>query len=112
MADLTIKQHDTWPPLRGKAEDEDGLLNLSDADIIKFIMVSGATVVEGEVEVIDPPDDDGFNWKYVWASGDTAVIGTYEAELEITWDNASSPKKIQSVPNDGTLSVEIEEDLG
>jgi hypothetical protein len=34
----SIKRGDTWPPLRGKAEDEDGLLDLTVADYAKVIL--------------------------------------------------------------------------
>lgn len=114
MADVTLKRGDTYPPLRGRAADEDGALPLADAisagGTILFLAKSGATLVSGTVNVIDPPDADGFNWQYVWDEGDTDVIGTYMVELEITWDN--TPHEVQTIPNDGYLSLEIVQDLG
>lgn len=107
MADVVIKQNDTWPPLRGAAADEDGLMDLSAADSLRFIMKSGQTLVDGSATAIEPPDEDGFNWSYTWGTADTSVVGTYQAELEITWD-AGPPVKIETVPNEGTLEIEIE----
>lgn len=111
MADLTIAQNDTWPPLRGAASDEDGLLDLTSADWLKFIMKSGAVVVSGTATVIDPPDADGFNWQYTWHASDTSIIGTYQAELEIHWDDGASPAQIETVPNESPLEIEIRDDL-
>src|SRR4051794_40749301 len=105
MADLTVKQHDTWPPLRGAASDANGLVDLSTADSIKLILKSGATVVGGAVEVIDPPDEDGMNWQYNWQTADVITAGTFSGELEVTWDEGTSPPEVQSFPNTGTISV-------
>jgi hypothetical protein len=111
MADLTVAQNDTWPPVRGAASDEDGLMDLTTADWLKFIMKSGAVTVSGTATVIDPPDADGFNWQYTWAATDTAVIGTYDAELEIHWDDTATPPQIETVPNETPLEIEIRDDL-
>lgn len=106
------KQHDTWPPLRGKAEDDDGLMDLTAADSLKFLAKSGTDLIEGAAEPIDPPDEDGFNWKYVWEETDLAKTGEYKVELEITWDALSSPPKVQTVPNSGTQTLTVEADQG
>ncbi len=113
MADATLKRHDTWPPLRGRAEDSVGnALALVGADFLLFLMKTGATLVSGTAVVINPPDADGMNWKYVWATGDTDIAGTYQAELEIHWDEGTTPKEIETVPNDRTLEVVILQDQG
>jgi hypothetical protein len=112
MADLTVAQHDTWPPVRGAASDEDGLMDLTSADWLKFIMKSGAVSVSGTATVINPPDADGFNWQYVWQAGDTANTGDYSAELEIHWDDAAVPPQIETVPNDAPLTIKIRADYG
>lgn len=110
MADKVLKQHDTYPYLRGRAEDADGVIELKEADSIKVILKSGATVIEGEVEVLEE-DPEGMTWQYKWAAGDTAIKGEYKVELEITWDEASSPPQIDTIPNSGYATVLIEEDL-
>lgn len=104
----TWKQHDTWPPLRGKASDENGLMDLSEATSLKFLAKSGTKLIEGAAVAIQPPDSDGYNWKYVWAAEDLSVVGEYKAELEITWE----PGKVQTVPNKGTESLVVEADQG
>lgn len=122
----SIKRGDTWPPLRGKAEDDDGLIDMSAADYVKVIMKSGATTIQGTVTPasdVDPAytandpdfavaDSDGFNWKYTWGATDTAVVGTYSVELEITWDAASTPPQVETVPNGDNPELEIVQDNG
>lgn len=113
MADLTIPQHDTWPPLRGAASDDDGLMDLTLADSLKVLLKSGATLISGTaVAIALPGDPDGMNWSYTWHANDTAITGTYNVELEITWDSGASPPKVETVPNEDPLQVEIRADLG
>lgn len=112
MADLTIKRNDTFPFLRGQAKDEEGLMELLKADKLKVILTNGKTVIEGTPEVIDPPDAEEMNWQYKWAAGDTAESGSYKVELEITWDEASTPPEVETVPNANYATVVIVDDLG
>lgn len=113
-SDLTVKRHDTWPPIRGLASDEFGPLSLGDADFVKVLMKSGGTLITGLVTVHDPPltdpGGDDYNWEYAWAHGDTATAGDYKVELEVTWDDASTPKKVETVPNISTRTLTIEAD--
>lgn len=113
MADLTIKAGDTWPPLRGLAADSDGALALADAASVQVIIKkAGDAAIGGAIDVIDPPDDDGMNWQYVWQDGDTDVIGSYDVELEIVWDSGTTPPEVQTVPSSGFQTIEIIDDLG
>lgn len=116
MADATIKRNDTWPPIRGAASDQSGLLDLTTADSLKFLAKSGATLISGTAEALSPPevDFDGkeYNWRYVWADGDTAIAGDYEVELEITWDSTTTPPQVETVPNSGKQTLTIESDVG
>jgi hypothetical protein len=112
MADLTIKRNDTFPYLRGQAKDEEGPMDLTTADAIKVILSNGTSVIEGEVEVLDPPDAEGMNWQYKWAAGDTAEAGTYKTELEITWDEGTTPPEVETIPNSSYDEIVILEDLG
>lgn len=107
----TVKQHDTWPPLRFKVEDEDGLVDLTSADEIKLIL-TGPAVVTGDVDPIDPPDSDGFNASYTLGAQDTATVGTYRGEIEVNWDNTAIPQAIETFPNSGTFALVVEADLG
>jgi hypothetical protein len=98
MADRVIPSGDTWPPLRGLAADEDGPVDLAAADTIEVVLRSGNTIIEGVAEAIDPPevdDDETYNWRYVWAVGDTDEPGTYRVQLKVTW----APTQIERFPN-------------
>lgn len=109
MADSTIKRGDTWPPLRGRASDgTGGTIDLTAAGTILFLAKSGATLITGNVAVINPPDVDGFNWSYTWGSGDTDIPGDYSVELEVHWDAT----KIETIPNAGHQTLTIEQDQG
>ena len=111
MADITIKQHDTYPPLRGAAYDADGLLDLSGASSARVVIKgSGTAVLGGTVSILDPAVN-GYNWSYSWRSVDTAGTGTFSVELEITWDANSSPARVETLPADGFKTLEIKGDL-
>lgn len=114
MADRTMKKGDTWPPLRGKAEDEDGLVDLTEADDLTVILkhTGAGPTLTGTPVPIDPPDDDGFNWRYLFQAGDTDELGAYEVELEVVWDAAATPPSVQTFPTTGFNSLEITDDLG
>jgi hypothetical protein len=111
MADY--KQGATWPPHRMKLADEDGtLLPLAEADAVAMIAQFGEEKIEGPLEVIDPPDEDGFNARYNWEAGDTDVPGDYEVEAVITWDAAASPPAVDRVPNGDNPTFTIIKKLG
>jgi hypothetical protein len=105
MADQ--KKGDTWPPLRGVASDEDGLIDLTQADYTLFYMKFSSTLISGTAIPIDPPDEDGFNWEYTWQDGDTDIVGTYVVELEVHWDDSSDPPKVETVPKSNENPVVV-----
>lgn len=111
MADAVVKQHDTYPPLRFKVQDEDGLIPLSAAESIRLIL-TGPNSIQGTVQPIEPPDVDGFNASFAWSAGQTDLAGLYQGEIEITWDSSSTPPAVETVPNSGSFQLIIESDLG
>lgn len=107
MADLTIKQHDTWPPVEATLSDANGPVNLTGA-AVKLILKSagaGATVVSGSCTIVSAVAG---TVRYDWISADTASVNTLSGEFEVTW----STGKITTFPNDAYFSVEIKADLG
>jgi hypothetical protein len=119
--DFEIKRGDTWPPLYGTAAKDGQLLPIETAQALRPLIRNGSTLIgdAGTVEVLDPPvvnpdDPDGlpFNWRYLWAPGDTAVSvplpARFHAEFEITWQ----PEIVQTVPPRGGRIVQINPDLG
>lgn len=111
MADVTIKQGDTQPPVIQTLYMGDGsVADLTDADILfKMRRMVGLVAGEGEIVVIDSaeaaplgPPDEGIA-KYEWAEGDTELAGGFEAEWEVTFQNG----EVLTFPNGGYLTIGI-----
>jgi len=45
--------------------------------------------------------------RYNWTAADTDTVGSYQAEFEVTYADAS----IETFPNDGYIRVEIIDDI-
>jgi hypothetical protein len=111
LPDLTIKQHDTFPPLQATLSDENGPIDLTNANAVLFIMKgtksTGAVLVTGACTYIDRPNG---VVQYAWATGDTAVPDTYDIEFQITWSSGG----IQTIPNAalGANTIVVTPDAG
>lgn len=115
MSSLTLKRHDTWPPVKTTLEETNpttGIkqeINLSGAGVkVTMILKTGneapieilgtiTSAVKGECE---------FLWTTV--AGSTSTAGNYTAEFEIEW----AAGKVETVPNKGYDEIVIEPDLG
>tara|TARA_R110000823_G_scaffold58005_5_gene139922 strand:- start:994 stop:1317 length:324 start_codon:yes stop_codon:yes gene_type:complete len=102
-----VKQNDTSPSILATLKDAAGAaVSLAGASVrlhmrkIGFAQVTvdqAATIVtaaSGEV-------------RYDWVAADTAAVGSYEAEIEVTYGDGS----IETFPNDGFIRVEITDDI-
>lgn len=113
MADFTIKQNDTWPPLTSTLRGDGGVaIDLTEASQVRILLKSETlTIKTGPVDIIDAPNGK-ISYEWEGASGedpaDTAFPGTYQMEFEITWATG----KVQSVPNDGYKELVVIEELG
>lgn len=108
MADLTIKQNDTWPPLEATLSDQDGPVNLTTASTILLLLkpaLTPLTIFQGVCEVVSAVDG---KIRYVWDEPDTAIADTYAGEFEVTWTDST----ITTFPNAGYFSLEIQPDIG
>ena len=45
--------------------------------------------------------------RYAWSASDTALIGTYNGEFEVTYSDNS----VETFPNNGFISIEVTDDL-
>lgn len=109
MADWTIKQHDTYPPLGPVTlGDSLGVINLTTAAAVRLRMKTSTGTAWPGVGECDILDAAGGIVQYDWDSGDTATVNTYSAEFEIEWATGD----LQTVPNDSYFEVEIKADLG
>ena len=109
MADFHIKKGDRLPVFEATLLDGDGSpLNLSTASSVTLrlrergssanLSIAGTCVVtsasKGEIE-------------YRWGSGETDTVGTFEAELVVTWSDG----RVQTVPGRGMLRVVVNQSL-
>ena len=111
MADVTLKQGDTQPPVIQTLYMGDGTVaDLTDADILfKMRRLIGLVAGEGDILIIEEGEaaslgdpEDGVV-KYEWAQGDTDIAGGYEAEWEVTFEDG----EVLTFPNGGYLTIAI-----
>ena len=108
MADFSIKQNDTRPILELHLTLNGSPLDLTGAASVKLLMAStpgGATTVTRPGTITTPAS--GIT-QFTFQAADTATVGMYNAEVEITW----SAGAIETVPNADYISIEIVDDLG
>lgn len=107
MADFTLKQHDTWPPIEATLSDQHGPLDLTGATVKLILKTAGGspTTVIGACTLVSPSSG---IVEYVWVVGDTATVNTYQGEFEITWPDST----VSTVPNDSYFAVAVIADLG
>lgn len=81
---------------------------------VEVVDTSGSLgLVEGEEPGLNVPVNRG-EVRYPFSAGDTDVPGTpYNLEVEVTWDDASTPPKIETYPNASAVNptLEIDADL-
>lgn len=102
--DLEIKKGETYPGVKGFAFDAKGPLPLDEDDEIEVRIKSAGHFIQGQAEVIEPPEEDAsghlWNWRYLWAAGDTDNLANdYQMELWRYIDKAATPPRIQKLPN-------------
>lgn len=109
MADYTLKQNDTFPPLRIQLRQGSPLVPVDLTDAVEVILHLVKT--DNSVRVVTDPcdiDDAEEGWiSWTPAAGDTAFPGTYNAEADIDWGAGQR----QTIPNSGYLSIVIEPSL-
>lgn len=110
---VTLKQGDTFPEIEFLLEAENdagvvGPVDLSTADEILIVALSGATLVTGIcVADADQVANKG-QGTYTLITADTATEGVYDVEFKVTWNVG----QIERFPNTGYESLTIEQNLG
>jgi hypothetical protein len=112
---FTMKQHDTRP-LRSLYLTE---TDPADASLTRAVDLTNASSAKLLAKLASPAT----SWSSVLAfssprtsgvvvytpvAGDTAVIGQFQAEVEITWSDGG----VETYPNDGYITLNIVADLG
>lgn len=102
-----IKQNDTSPKMLATLQNANGdAIDLTGASV-RFHMrtVNGsASVVSAAATIVNAASG---IVRYSWAAGDTATVGTYQAEFQVTYADAT----IETFPNDSYISVQIVDDI-
>lgn len=113
---------DTWPPLTGTAKDANGTpVDLSTADSMRVISKGSkqspttiaGTAVFATSDVVPGATGDGTdgNWMSPWGAADLTDPDSYIPELEVTWDAASTPPKVETFRDDSiTFLVKADND--
>ncbi len=102
-----VKQNDTSPAMLATLQDADGnAVNLTGATV-RFHMraIGGAQALVDEAATVVTPLSGIV--RYDWSADDTNAIGSYQAEFEVTYADAS----VETFPNDGYIRVEIIDDI-
>lgn len=109
MADVTLKSNDTRPTLQVTLKEGQPSaqtpINLTTASAVTLYMKTAtgslitraATITDATNGVVT----------VTFQAADTATAGDYSAEFQITWTGGG----IETVPNDGYISISILEDL-
>jgi hypothetical protein len=105
MADYTLKQNDTWPPLRIQLKEgtPTAPMDLTDAVSVTLHLVKQDKSVRIATDPCDIPEPTDGWIEWTPNEGDTAFVGVYDAEADIDWGDG----KRQTVPNSSYLTVEI-----
>lgn len=102
-----IKQNDTSPNLDATLKDgSDNAISLIGASVRFHMRAIGASTskVDAGATVLDA---DAGTVRYVWSTGDTDTIGSFEAEFEVTYADNS----VETFPNNKFFAVEITDDI-
>ena len=104
---ITMKQHDTYPPLRAYLQMRTGVPIRIEGATVRLILKdeNGAIHLNAIVSI------DDFNEgavSYRWLPANTAVAGEFRGEFEIKWQDGSTV----TVPNDEYFILNIVKDLG
>lgn len=101
-----IKQNDTSPSLEATLSDANLVpVNLTSATVMLHMKAIGGDVVLDEQMTVT--DAVGGVVQYDWQAGDTATVGTYYVEFEVTYSDAS----VETFPNTGSLPLVITREL-
>lgn len=122
----------------GSYTDEDGNtvrrvdLFTAPPDSIRFVMkLAPSTIVDGAMLNAEVEDGSGTTGsvagedpglgvpanrgqaRYMWAAGDRDNPGAYGGEVEVTWDDGSTPPAIETYPNDSdkNFAITLKSDL-
>lgn len=102
-----IKQNDTSPAMLATLQDANSTaIDLTSADVRFHMRTIGGTSAVVDAAAVIVTAASGLV-RYDWQAADTASIGSYQAEFEVTYSDGS----VETFPNDGYIRVEIKDDV-
>ena len=102
-----IKQNDTSPSMLATLQDaNDVAVDLTSASVRFHLRPISSNTVKVDQAATIVTAVDGLV-RYDWQAADTDTTGSYQAEFEVTYADAS----IETFPNDGYIRVEIISDI-
>ena len=102
-----VKQNDTSPSILATLKDAAGAaVSLAGASVRLHMRKIGFTQVTVDQAATIVTAASG-EVRYDWVAADTAAVGSYEAEIEVSYADGS----IETFPNDGFIRVEITDDI-
>lgn len=106
MSTFYMKQNDTQPRLLATLQDGDGVaINLTSATVRFHMRTLAGTLVTDRAAVVVTAASGIV--RYDWEAADTATIGSYQAEFEVTYSDTT----VETFPNAGYIRVEITDDI-
>lgn len=102
-----IKENDTTPSIRATLQNGSGdAVDLVDATVRFHMRAIGSTTatIDADATVINVG---GGIVQYDWQVGDTADVGSYQAEFEVSYSNGT----VETFPSSGYIRVEITDDI-
>jgi hypothetical protein len=102
-----VKQNDTSPSMLATLLDGYGVAIDLTASTVRFhmrLVGTDTATIDSAAQIVE--EDNGVV-RYIWVAGDTSVVGSYEAEFELTYVDGS----IETFPNNGYIGVEITGDI-
>ena len=102
-----IKRNDTSPAMLATLQDANGdAVDMTAASVRFHLRPIGSQTVTVDEAATIVTELDGLV-RYDWQEDDTSTAGSYQAEFEVTYADAT----VETFPNDGYIRVEIISDI-
>jgi hypothetical protein len=108
MADFTIKQNDTYPPILTTVSDAAGPIDLTDATVEFWFRNPVTGVVRhAAATVLDQSGESKGKVQYDWVVGDTAMKGGFLFEVRVMFGGSLR----MTLPIDGYFTLAVIDDI-
>lgn len=107
MDQFFLKQNDTSPAIRRTLASSAGPIDLTGASVVFNMRVRSTRAVIISRQPCEIESATGGVVVYQWVAGDTAQVGTFDAEFEITYAGGA----VETVPNNSYVEVKIMDDI-